>query len=78
LVAWLKSFRWQETQAVLAEVSAPPVWHDEQASAACAPVNGKPVLAWLKVAPSQFVVLWHDAHSVGNPTEAWFGLEVFW
>jgi hypothetical protein len=33
----------------------------------CAPVNGTPVVLWLKTAPSQEVVVWQDAQVVGYP-----------
>jgi hypothetical protein len=53
----------------LAADNEPPAWHDEQARLACAPVSAKPVVAWLKVAPNQFVVLWQTEQSVGKPTD---------
>src|SRR5512144_2517612 len=65
-VVLLKSFRWHDTQAVLAELSAPPVWQVEQDSVACAPVRLKPVLAWSNFAPSHCAAVWHAEHSVGN------------
>jgi hypothetical protein len=33
----------------------------------CAPVSGKAVLLWLKVAVVQDEVLWHVAQGVGKP-----------
>ena len=44
---------------------------------ACAPVSGKSVAAWSKVAGSQAVVLWQSSQDVSKPLATWSGSLVF-
>ena len=53
-------------------------WHWAHCRLVCAPVSGKPVVEWSKVALVQVVVLWHCWQVCGNPELTWFGLVVPW
>src|SRR6185437_16101048 len=75
LVFW-KSFRWQETHAVLRLVNCPFGWQLWHCSVACAPVSGQPLMAWLKFTFIHELVLWQVAQLVGNPAVMWLGLLV--
>jgi hypothetical protein len=56
---------WQLLHSI--EVPAyPAVWQLAQSTVVWAPVSGKLVREWLKVAPSQLFELWHKRQSVGN------------
>ena len=58
---------WQEEQVVGIAVYRPLIWHCEQATFACAPLNGHPVIAWLKFTFIHELVLWQVAQLVGKP-----------
>src|SRR6185312_1922669 len=53
------------------------MWQLAQGTVVCAPVSGKGVVLWLKLAGIHAVVLWHTWHCCGNPAAVWFGLLVF-
>jgi hypothetical protein len=64
--------KWQLLHAVGVPLK-PTVWHLEHKTEVCDPVNGKAVVAWLKLFSSQLFCVWHMAQSVGYPWALWFG-----
>ena len=65
-MALLKSFEWQLRQAVLVRLKLLLRWHAPHCCVPWTPTSAKPVVAWLKVAPSQLMVVWHPAQSCGK------------
>ena len=51
-------------------------WHEAQLVVMCAPVSGNAVVPWLKVAPSQRVVVWQVVQVVEKPAAACGGVVV--
>ena len=63
--AWKAGSSWQEAHVVGSALIVLP-WHAEHARLVCAPVRGKLLWLWSKVAGFHADVLWHAAQLLPN------------
>src|ERR1019366_2477418 len=76
LLVPLKSPWWQLQQAALVRVKLLLTWHAAHCWLAWSPTRANPVVAWLKVAPLQFVVVCQPEQSCGKLADLCGGLLV--